>query len=194
MISENAGDKQTLLARGRLKEAKQWFAHRGWEVLPRNKRGWSILKWGADHAYLASAANPERSVRRWCRRWAPWLTDAKLNQIVADAETSNRRWSHDQCAITLEITVRDRQALRFRFIGANDDPDYKERDAAKKAKNAAANRRYRAKRSSGRKRGRPKLEVPAWKVAGYNSKRTYQRHKANGTLAAQGGTKMRDAT
>jgi len=116
------------------------------------------------------------------------LKDAELTELIERTVTSNKRYTPDQCAAVLEITVSDRQTLGLRFIGADDDPDYVQRLAAKKAKNAAANRRYRARHSTGRKRGRPKLEVPAWKAAGYKSKRTYQRHKALGTLA-QNGTK-----
>jgi hypothetical protein len=77
------GDKdedatRVIRARGCLKEAKLWFGHRGWEVLPKSERGRRILRWAADQAYLASPDNPKRSVRRWCRRWAPWLTPAEL--------------------------------------------------------------------------------------------------------------------
>lgn len=182
-------DKTALVARGRLADARRWFTQRGWEVLPQGIRGQRILQWGADHAWLASSDNPKRSVRRWCRRWAPWLEPSKIDELVASTETSNKSWNHDQCATVLEITVRDRTALGLRFIGADDDPDYEQRRAAKKAKNAAANRRWRAAHSTGRKRGRPKLEVPAWKAAGYKSKRTYQRHKALGIVTAQSGTK-----
>jgi hypothetical protein len=59
----------------------------GWEVLPQGIRGQHILQWGADHAWLASPANPERGVRRWCRRWAR-LSDDALAEIVASTKTS----------------------------------------------------------------------------------------------------------
>lgn len=138
-----------LLARGRLSEAKKWFAHRGWAVLPRGNRGQRILEWGCDHAWLAVGATGNdwkrnRSVRNWCRRWDPLLTDAELDQLVARTVTSNKRWSHDQCAAVLEITVRDRQAHGFRFFGANDDPNYEIRHAMKRDKAAARARKYRA--------------------------------------------------
>ncbi|OKO72010.1 hypothetical protein AC629_38690 [Bradyrhizobium sp. NAS80.1] len=45
-------------------------------------------------------------------------------------------------------------------------------------KAAARARKHRAKKSTGRKRGRPKSEgIPAWQAAGFNSRSTYQRHK-----------------
>jgi hypothetical protein len=68
-------------ARGRLSDAKKWFAHRGWSVLPQSDRGQRILEWGADMAWLAAEVkglNPrqadqkrKRSVRNWCRSKAP---------------------------------------------------------------------------------------------------------------------------
>ena len=177
-----------LIARGRLSDARKWFAHRGWGVLPQGRRGRRILKWGADHAWIASPDNPKRFVRRWCRRWAPWLKPASLDKLVAATERSNKRWSSDQCAAVLEITVRDRSTLRLRFIGASDDPNYEIRLDLKREKGKERARKFRAAHSTGRPRGRPKAEAPAWKLAGFNSKRTYQRHKALGTLA-QNGTK-----
>jgi hypothetical protein len=162
------------------------------KVLPKSERGWSIIRWGADHAWLAAETGRNRkgSVRRWCRRWAPWLTDAELDRIVAATVESNKRWSHDHSATVLEITVRDRQLHGFRFLGPSDDADYLIRDELKRKKAAERARRYRAARSTGAKRGRPKSEgVPAWQAAGFSSRRTYFRHKARGTEATQRGTK-----
>src|SRR5882724_1433146 len=98
---------QVIIARGRLANAKKWFTHRGWDVLLDNERGRRILEWGVLHAWLAGPANPRRSVRKWCRRWAPWLTDTELNDIVADAMTSNKRWSGDHSAIDAPLTRED---------------------------------------------------------------------------------------
>jgi hypothetical protein len=176
---------QNVLACGRLADARKWFEYRGWKALPKNDRLQPILKWGADHAYLACPTNPSRSVHRWCRKWAPWLTAAELGQIIAYTNTSNKRWAHDQCAAVLDITVRDRQKLGLRFIGANDDPDYEVRLGIKRAKAAGRSRKYRATRSTG-KRGRPKSEGPKpWEVAGL-SRRTFYRRKARST---ENGTK-----
>jgi hypothetical protein len=173
--------EQNVIACGRLADARRWFQYRGWQTLPKDDRLQPILKWGADHAYLARPTNPTLSVRRWCRRWAPWLTAAELGQILAYTNTSNKRWAHDQCATVLGITVRDRHKLGLRFIGASDDPDYEVRSTIKRAKAAERSRRRRAKNSTGAKRGRPKLEgLKPWQVAGFKSERTYYRQKARG--------------
>jgi hypothetical protein len=170
--------KQNVIACGRLADARRWFQYRGWQTLPKDDRLQPILKWGADHAYLACPINPPRSVHRWCRKWAPWLTAAELGQIIAYTNTSNKRWAHDQCATVLGITVRDRHKLGLRFIGANDDPNYEVRLGIKRAKGAERSRKHRAKNSTGAKRGRPKSEgLKPWDVAGI-SKRTYYRQRS----------------
>jgi hypothetical protein len=63
----------------RLSDTKTIFADRQWPVLPQGIRGQRILRWGADQAYVGCPANPERSVRRWCRKWPP---RADLDEIV----------------------------------------------------------------------------------------------------------------
>jgi hypothetical protein len=41
-----------------------------------------------------------------------------LAEIVKNTETSNKRWTHDQSATVLEITVDNRTMLGLRFLGA----------------------------------------------------------------------------
>jgi hypothetical protein len=172
----SAAQVEVMRARGRLKNARQWFAHLGWDVLPKTERGRRILQWAADHACLASPTNPERSVRRWCRKWAPWCDP---DRVVDQCQTSNKRWSDDQSATVLGITLSDKQSLGLQFIGASDDPDFDQRRETARIQHVERNRRYRAKKSTGRKRGRPRLEgVPAWQAAGFGSRATYYRHKA----------------
>ncbi|MET4801404.1 hypothetical protein [Bradyrhizobium sp. LB11.1] len=151
--------KRALLARCLLKEARDIFAYRGWKQLPQTERGRAILIWGADHAWLASSGNPKRSVERWCKRWAPWLTDAELRALIADTVTSNKRWSTDQSAIVLEISLAERTARNLRHIGANDDPNYDARRSINRRKTAERSRKYRAKHSTGAKPGRPSLNL-----------------------------------
>jgi hypothetical protein len=175
-------DLGTMFARGRLKEARQWFGRRGWNVLPQDERGRRVLAWGADHAWLAGPANPKRSVRNWCRRWWPSLSDAELAEIVARTETSNKRWSADQCAVVLEITVRDRESLGFRFVGAMDDPEYEHRNATAAAKHAARSRKYRAARGAKTRadyEGKSLSRTKPWEAEGI-SRASYYRRRRNG--------------
>jgi hypothetical protein len=172
-------DKWTMIARGRLADARRWFDILGWEQLPQSQRGRNILRWGSDHAWMANPAHPKRSVRNWCSCWDRTLTVSELDQIVADTGHSNKRWTPDQSATILGIGVRDRAAHRLWFNGADDDLNYDIRRETQREKNAARKRKSRAKYSTGAKPGRPKSEgPPAWQIAGFKSERTYYRHKA----------------
>jgi hypothetical protein len=172
-----------MLHRGRLKNARMWFTHLGWKVLPQDQRGRSILRWGADQAYLGSPANPERGVRRWCRCWDPKLTAKELDELVAYTRTSNKRWTHDQSAMVLGITIADSLALNLHFIGANDDPDFEVRGATKRAKEAKRARRSRAARSTGRKPGRPALDLtPEERKARRNAADRMKYHSVKNTV------------
>ena len=149
-----------MFARGRLKEARTWFTLRGWPVLPHNERGKRIILWIADHAWLGYPSNPEAAVRRICGPLAPWrLSDSQLDDLVESRRTSNKRWSHDHSAVVLKITVADCLAQGFRFLGAADDPDYRERQEATRVKKAASARKRRAAKSTGRPPGRPRLDM-----------------------------------
>lgn len=154
-------DKAVIFACGRLKNARTWFTqHHDWIMLPQTERGRRILQWGADHAWMANPANPKRGVRRWCRCWAPWLSDSELDQLIKATETSNKRWSHDQSAAVLEISVRDRIRYDLRFFGACDDDDGSIREELRKTKAREKKRRQRARcRKPGAKRGRPGLKL-----------------------------------
>jgi hypothetical protein len=156
---ESDVDKASLLARCRLAEAKRWFAHRGWQVLPQGIRGQSILRWGADHAWLAASGNSQTSVRRWCRKWAPWLTAADQSELFDYLKDSNKKWSADQSACVLEISVMDRTKLKLRHIGADDDPNYEARLGIHRDEAAVRARKYRLKHRTGAKRGRPALPL-----------------------------------
>lgn len=117
------------------------------------------MRWGADHAWLAASGDPEASVRRWCRRWAQWLTVGELNDLVAYTRDSNKRWSADQSAAVLGISVTHLTKLKLRHLGADDDPNYEVRLGMKRANSAERSRKHRAKNSSGAKRGRPALQL-----------------------------------
>jgi hypothetical protein len=150
-------DKSALIARGRLKDARKWFAHRGWEVLPQGIRGQLILRWVADHAWLAYPADPKGAVRRHCGPLAPSLKEEELDELITATVDSNKRWSHDQSATVLEISMGDSRALNLRFLGCDDDPTFERRLKEKRAKKAASARARRAARRTGDGRGRPGL-------------------------------------
>jgi hypothetical protein len=180
-------------------------------VLPEDDAGADAAKLLAQH-YMRLNIDAERVTRANLHLWAPWATAKTIARWIQDARTSKKTPSAAQLGkhwrvtagevaglglstitaftVTLE-TDRVRQSRRRRNAGAakkRGRPALSPEDRV--AGSAARVRKYRAKHSTGGKPGRPKSEgVPAWKAAGFNSKRTYQRHKARGTVAAQNGTK-----
>jgi hypothetical protein len=158
-------DKSTLIARGSLKEARKLFAHRGWDTLPQGRRGQRILAWCAIQAWLAYPSDPEAAVRRVCGGLAPYLKESGWIDLIAETKSANKRFSHDQSAMVLEISVRDCLAQGFRFLGCDDDPGYEARHKAKQARNAACQRKRRAARSTGRPCGRPRLDLSPEEMA-----------------------------
>jgi hypothetical protein len=182
-------DKTVLMARGRLKEARLEFAHRGWPVLPQGRRGQRILAWCAVQAWLAYPKNPEAAVRRICDELSPWLKDDRLVELIADTKVANKRFSHDQCAMVLEISVSDCLARGYRFLGASDDWSYEARHKAKRARNAACQRRRRAANGAVPRavyEANSISKTEPWKQDGFGCRRTWERWRKK--AAAQAGT------
>lgn len=184
---------QPLVARGRLKVAKKLFAANGWQTLPKTTRGRRILEWGADHAWCSRPSNRAQAVREWYGLMAPWASKAQIKAILAALKNGERilNWTADQSAMVLELSLaRCRELKLQRFLGADDDVNYERRRGIAAKGGAARSKKYRAKRSTGRPRGRPKRQAPKeFELAGYKSERTFYRHKALGILAPKNGSK-----
>jgi hypothetical protein len=147
-------------ARGRLKNFNKLLATRSWDVLPQGRRGQRMLKWAAHHAWRAADRNPERSVRNLCRKRAPYLKPAEVDQLVAyTADRATTWWTHDDSARVLDVGVCEREANELWFLGACDDPDYEIRGMIKNAKAMMRGRRRRAAKGTGSKGGRSRLEL-----------------------------------
>jgi hypothetical protein len=179
----------TIKARGRLKDAKKIFAHRGQQQgLPRSERSQRILEWGSDMAWLAADVSKlgprqalqkrERSVRNWCRSKRPQLTKAELAALVERTRTSNKRWSNDESAAVIDIGVHNRP-IGYKFIGASDDPFYVHRHAEKRKKGAARARKFRA--ANGAKPHANSLSrTKPWEKDGISRASYYRHRKAGG--------------
>jgi hypothetical protein len=150
-------DKSVMFARGRLKEALIWFAHLGWDTLPQGRHGQRVLAWCAIQAWLGYPRNPEAAVRRRCGGLAPYLKENDWIDLIAKTKAANKHFNHDQCAMVLEISVIDCLEHGFKFLGADNDMNYGARHKAKRARNAACQRKRRAAHSTGRPVGRPTL-------------------------------------
>jgi len=107
-----------------------------------------------------------------------------LHRGVAREKTSLRRLTALRRHLTsrarvLEIGVRDRTTLGFRFLGACDDPDGEIRLEIKREKGRARSRKFRASHSTGAKRGRPALDLsPEEKQARIRAQATERKRKS----------------
>lgn len=195
-IQRRANPRNTikpLVAQGRLKMAKKLFAANGWKTLPKTTRGRRVLEWGADHAWCSRPSNRAQAVREWYGIMAPGASEAQIEAMLKALKKGvrNLKWTADQSAMVLELSLdRCRELKLQKFLGADDDINYDRRRGIAGKGGAARSRKYRAKKSTGRPRGRPKKQGPKeWQLAGYNSERTYHRHKALGILAPKNGSK-----
>lgn len=196
LIHRRANPRNTisaLVARGRLKAARKVFAANGWQILPESERGVRILEWAADHVWCSRSSHRAMAVLQFCCEWAPWAEEDFIKELL-DALTNGRRnlnWSADQSALVLELDLdRCRELKLQKFLGASDDLNYDRRRGIAAKGEAARSKKYRAKKSTGRPRGRPKREGPKeFELAGYASERTYFRHKALGILAPKNGSR-----
>jgi len=82
-------------------------------VLPQGIRGQRILALCACLAWDGYPSDPTAAVRRICGDLAPYLKGPELAELIAKTWATNRRFSHDQCAMVLEISVSDCLAQGF---------------------------------------------------------------------------------
>jgi len=112
-------------------------------------------------AWEAYPARPEAGVRRVCEIFAPYLEEQDWADLIAATAEANRHFTPDQSAAVTGVGVRDHLRLRLRFIGCDDDACYEVRAEQKQIRDAERKRRKRAELSTGRKPGRPRLELSA---------------------------------
>jgi hypothetical protein len=151
----------TMKARSILKNLRIWLKVKGWEILLKDKRRHSRLRWLADHACLANPKNQKAAVRRECLKVAPDLSDDEVDDLIAYTKASNKRWTPDQSAAVWDIGFLHRERHRLWHFGAFDDINYERRIDLNLEKEAARKRNARAARSSSRPRGRPRLNMTA---------------------------------
>jgi hypothetical protein len=175
-----------VVANKRLNQFESWCVVRAWNKkgFPKRKR-WSILRFIADHAWLAvsGAGDREASVRRHLYQHAPGLGEAEIAGIV-DGATNARLWPSYHCGELLGISAAAGEKHRLTHLGANDDPDLvkRKRYAAARRKERDRLRKEAERRAAGAK---PRAEYEAtsasqtkpWLAAGYKTRRTWERHR-----------------
>lgn len=147
-----AAAARAMIARLRLKQATRWFAKKGKETV----RSQSVIRWIACQAWLSASRNPPATVRAVLTRLAPTLSSNEIQDLTEHTKGNISRWTSDQCAEILQISVWDREALQLWHLGAIDDYDYAIRSKLRAQKSALRVAKFRAKIISPRPRGRPR--------------------------------------
>ena len=135
----------------------------------------------ADLAFTASDEAHEYWISFWCLRFDPDLTHDRLAYLIENA--SPRYWDGDQIAGAFEVTFKDKTELELEQTGCSDDYDGAKRRKHHKEKNAANNRAWRARNSSGRPPGRPPLDMTP------EEKKAHRRQQQNESKRRRRGDK-----
>lgn len=103
----------------RIADLSTVFRSRYGITLPDDDAGRDDIRLAVDH--LASMPHPAKAIARWLQTWAPWLTIAEHQQIVADGIAQQRNWKADALAWRLRLTKEERRMLGITTIGAIDE-------------------------------------------------------------------------
>ena len=98
--------------------------------------------------HMGALPDMPRRVSAWLDRYAPWLSLASREVLIAEVAAKPLKWSADVLAWKLGLKDEQRSRLKIRTIGAIDcskEQRAERRKAKRKERDAA---RYRAKRCS----------------------------------------------
>jgi hypothetical protein len=147
-------DRARLLTLIRLRELERLNERRYGRLLPDDDAGREDLIVAAHHiAFLGG--DVIKHIVGWARAWAPWMPFDEAKRLAERVAAEPRKWTADALAWRLRLTWAERTELGITTIGAF-DKSKTEREVERKRKRREAERARRAKRSTGRPRGRPK--------------------------------------
>jgi len=117
--------------------------------LPNDETGRSLVVIVAHHL-IRLAGEPRRRLTDWGREFAPWMTIADVDDVLAAVTRSPLSWKADTLAWRLRLSFAERQALGIGTIGATD---------MNKAQRAERRRQSRIKRNRERRRQAKQCEA-----------------------------------
>ena len=145
----------------RLRQMERLFRKRWGRRLPNNRDGWNALVDTA-HTIAGLGGEVEAHIGAWTTLWAPWLPPARAEQLAAHIAANPIKLGADTLGWRLKLTPEERAELEITTIGAVGQ-NRVQRAAERKRKAAARARAWRAERSSGKPRGRPRrwpIKIP----------------------------------
>lgn len=133
------GKRTRSMAAIRLAELTRWlddtFGH-GIELEPSDE-SIAITRIFAHH--MGALPDMPRRVQAWIERYAPWLSLASQEALIAQVGQKPLKWSADKLAWKLRLTDAKRTQLKIRTIGAI-DCSAEQRKARRKEQHAARQR------------------------------------------------------
>jgi hypothetical protein len=183
-----AGDGTAVITVLRISELERYLRHRYGVVIYDDDAGREDFVILLNHV-AHNRTDPGGKMLGFAQRWAPWMSPNESEALIATILAKPRKYSPKRLGELLRLTEAERRHLRITTIRAFNATDETMAENAKR-KDRERQKAKRDEKRSGRPRGRPKSEgVPAWRAAGFSSERSYYRHKARRTTAAQSGSK-----
>lgn len=127
----------------RLRDLAKLFRARYGITLPDDDAGRDDLYVALTH--VAQLNTARERMHRYLEIWAPWLTLREARSTVDHALTNPRRWTADQLAWRMRLTLADRTALGITTIGAV-DLNKAGRKRLRKARSKARSKAYRERK------------------------------------------------
>lgn len=158
----------------RLAELELIIHHRWHGAIPATSAGQVFVRIAVNHL-VGFSKNWRRRLDTWCDKFAPWLDEDVLDEIVDLAAANPTHYKADKLARILEIDIATRDLLRLTTIGAYDF-DAKARAKRRLAVNAARKRKKRAERGAKLRAERVSQQRP-WLTEGISRRTWYRRQK-----------------
>jgi hypothetical protein len=182
----------------RIRELERAFADRYGPELPDDDAGRDDIFVMANH--LAHLNAPDKRIRAWVRRWAPWHDDARTEALIAKVLSKPLKWTADALAKRIGLDDDTRTRLRITTIGAIDCGKAKREARRRKRKNAA--RRASRLKAGAAPHAKSARRTKPWEARGI-SRATYYRHRrietsetseTNSRTPCRNGISVTDAT
>jgi hypothetical protein len=136
----------------RIHELERLFRHRyGSNTLPDDDSGRDDLRIVVEHLMGMAYSEERFAIGSWSSRWAPWISEQDLEQLVDDAGAHPRGWSAQALGEALGLTYAERKALKITTIQCVDKSLAEVKELQKVAKRRRDRERQRRKREAAKK-------------------------------------------
>lgn len=166
----------------RIRELERLAGHWWNGNIPESDEGRVFVRVVANHLVGLSGI-PRKRVDAWCERFAPWIAEDDLDEIVELATMSPTLYSADTIARAIGLDIATRDLLKLTTIGAYDF-DAKARDKRRLARRARRQREKRAERQRQKRAERGAQsraecisQQKPWLVEGISRRTWYRRQK-----------------